>query len=522
MAQRPSIGSLWMGGPLSYFEQLSLVSYRDAGHSVVLFSYDDVENLPDGIAVSDAADVLPLGDDLQIGSQPHVDRFRYMMLQQNDGMIWSDLDVYCHRPFDPTDGHFFGWGSREHISGSILALPKDCAALSALVDFTSDPFAIPTFYGDAYRKELKTKQASGAPVDVVEQPRGVWGPHAITHFLTETGDDRHALSLDRFQPVSFRDRAQLLKRGVDFKDRITDQTLAIHLHGRRLKTRLADSETGVPPYHSLLGRLLAKHKIDPAQAPIVEGKTFDPDADPIIHTRDLLPISPAARQGRGQLNLSDLADRFGSAKGSTQNRLAELYHMLFMGMRDAPVRLLELGLQDGGPEIGGAADRVTTDLPSVRMWLEYFVDGTVHGVDVSDFSWFQHPRFRFHQLDLENGTALADAVAQDAPFDIIIDDASHASHHQQGAFQTLFPRLKSGGIYVIEGLRSQPDHIELDESVKTSDLFQSYIRTGIFEHTDPMIASAFNGIRTDISGCFAVQAEFVKANRDLAVVVHKR
>ncbi len=39
--------------------------------------------------------------------------------------------------------------------------------------------------------------------------------------------------------------------------------------------------------------------------------------------------------------------------------------------------------------------------------------------------------------------------------DIIIDDASHASHHQQNAFVTLFPKLRSGGLYIIEDLRWQ-------------------------------------------------------------------
>jgi len=44
--------------------------------------------------------------------------------------------------------------------------------------------------------------------------------------------------------------------------------------------------------------------------------------------------------------------------------------------------------------------------------------------------------------------------------DIIIDDASHASHHQQKGFLELFPKLKSGGLYIIEDLRWQPKGME--------------------------------------------------------------
>ena len=39
-------------------------------------------------------------------------------------------------------------------------------------------------------------------------------------------------------------------------------------------------------------------------------------------------------------------------------------------------------------------------------------------------------------------------------FDIIIDDGSHIVAHQIISFKTLFPYLKSGGIYVIEDLFS--------------------------------------------------------------------
>jgi len=53
-------------------------------------------------------------------------------------------------------------------------------------------------------------------------------------------------------------------------------------------------------------------------------------------------------------------------------------------------------------------------------------------------------------------TNIATATEMLPDLDIIIDDASHASHHQQNAFLTLFPKLRSGGLYIIEDLRWQP------------------------------------------------------------------
>ena len=82
------------------------------------------------------------------------------------------------------------------------------------------------------------------------------------------------------------------------------------------------------------------------------------------------------------INLTDLADRYGSDKGSAKHRYTELYHMLFHPYRQRRINFLEMGLLIGGPEQGHAADRQTTDLPSIRMWLEYFPKARIHGLDV--------------------------------------------------------------------------------------------------------------------------------------------
>ena len=45
-------------------------------------------------------------------------------------------------------------------------------------------------------------------------------------------------------------------------------------------------------------------------------------------------------------------------------------------------------------------------------------------------------------------------------FDIIVDDGSHASYHQQLTMLKLFPLVKSGGLYIIEDLHWQPPQYE--------------------------------------------------------------
>ncbi|MBW0157096.1 class I SAM-dependent methyltransferase [Sinorhodobacter sp. B57] len=222
------------------------------------------------------------------------------------------------------------------------------------------------------------------------------------------------------------------------------------------------------------------------------------------------------------VNLSDLAEKYGSDKGPAKHRYTELYNMLFHPYRDQPIRFLEMGLFIGGPEHGISADRETTDLPSVRMWLEFFSQAQIHGLDVSDFSWFEHPRFSFTRCDMDRRENIRDAFKDAPPFDIIIDDASHASHHQQFALLELFPKLKPGGLYIIEDLRWQPQTYERAGITKTADLFQSYLHHGSFRHSDPALAAEFDALRPEISGAFLHQVRYLKEKRDQVLVIHKR
>lgn len=234
--------------------------------------------------------------------------------------------------------------------------------------------------------------------------------------------------------------------------------------------------------------------------------------------------SPDASSGSdaAPVNLTDLADRYGSDKGSTKHRYTELYHMLFHPYRNRKITFLEMGLLIGGPEHGHSADRPTNDLPSIRMWLEYFPQAQVIGLDVSDFSWFHHDRFRFLRCDMDARENIEAAAAEMPALDIIVDDASHASHHQQNAFLTLFPRLKPGGLYVIEDLRWQPETYERPGITKTADLFRGFSEQRAFRHADPATQQAFRALAPDISGCFVFQVRYDKKRKDQVAVIHKR
>ena len=112
----------------------------------------------------------------------------------------------------------------------------------------------------------------------------------------------------------------------------------------------------------------------------------------------------------------------------------------------------------------------------MQMWLNYFPHAHVFGFDISDFSHIKHPRFTFIRGDGGNEEDLQRLSAAAPSFDIVIDDASHASFHQQLALKTLFPRLRDGGTYVIEDLQWQSPTYEGKTITvpKTADFLINY------------------------------------------------
>ncbi|PZQ99974.1 MAG: hypothetical protein DI533_04935 [Cereibacter sphaeroides] len=282
-APEHQVAALWMGGLLSYLEQLCLKSFVDAGQHIRLYHYDDIPNVPDGVEMADATEILPADGFLRhhrTGSPAlHSDLFRYHMLARLDRTIWVDTDAYCVKPFTTETGHFFAWESESGVNGGVLGLPRDSEALAALLEFTQDEYAIPLWYDEGYRDSLRTAKLAGKPVHVSEQPWGVWGPHALTHFLKESGEIAHALPRAALYPFAYEDRMLMLRPGVDVGEYVTDETYSIHFYGRRMRSRILSKEpSGVPRPRSLIGQLLKRHGIDPALAPLRRG-TVDAEVE---------------------------------------------------------------------------------------------------------------------------------------------------------------------------------------------------------------------------------------------------
>jgi len=265
---------LWVEGPLSYVEQLCVQSFLDAGHEVTLYHYGDVDRVPEGAAKVHGSAILDRDNFIAHGRTGSMalfsDVFRYHMLSQLDRTIWADTDAYCMRPFRTSTGHFYGWESEHHINGGVLGFPQDSEALAGLLEMSGDEYGIPFWYSDGAKAKLQALADAGTPVHVSDLPWGVWGPHSVTAYVHKTGEDKYAFPRDVLYPVPFQNRRHMVngRRRASAESFLTENTVSIHLYGRRIREFLASREGGLPDEGGLIDHLLKKHKIDPREAPI--------------------------------------------------------------------------------------------------------------------------------------------------------------------------------------------------------------------------------------------------------------
>ena len=187
------------------------------------------------------------------------------------------------------------------------------------------------------------------------------------------------------------------------------------------------------------------------------------------------------------LSLTELANKYKSDKGTEyfdKHGYTLIYERLFSPLKSKPITFLEIGLCIGGPEFGEHLfDRIPTDMPSIRMWTEYFDRAHIYGFDINDFSNLEYEfrNFNFVRGDLSSKqdilslveiTARNEGKETSMVYDVVLDDASHASFHQQQAFSILFPCLRPNGIYIIEDLNWQSRNYEekLPNVPKTLDV----------------------------------------------------
>lgn len=121
------------------------------------------------------------------------------------------------------------------------------------------------------------------------------------------------------------------------------------------------------------------------------------------------------------------------------------YEKMFCPLKYDKLNLLEIGIYNGG---------------SIKLWRDYFINARIVGLDIV------YTPIAKETLKNENVTILigdstdknSDVLTkhfENESFDIIIDDGNHSFEYQLLTLQNFFPKLKKGGIYVIEDVEDR-------------------------------------------------------------------
>lgn len=164
-------------------------------------------------------------------------------------------------------------------------------------------------------------------------------------------------------------------------------------------------------------------------------------------------------------SLTQLANQLKSDKGS-EYKCAHHYTLHYEKIFADEIfsnrfSLLEIGLNRDD----------CSDLPSLKMYKQYLPKAKLYGFDIRhEFAAFNGMDFTIVIGDQSSPADLR--KLKDRSYEIIIDDGSHASSHQQISLRELWPTVASGGYYVIEDLHWQPFQ---ENCIKTVDLARSWI-----------------------------------------------
>jgi hypothetical protein len=142
----------------------------------------------------------------------------------------------------------------------------------------------------------------------------------------------------------------------------------------------------------------------------------------------------------GTLSLEEIGRQEKTDKSTIFHGYLDFYEPYLAAHRHKPVKLLEIGVETGA---------------SLRMWQRYFPNGAIVGADINPATLqFAEDRIAIELLDQSNLEDLVALGVKHGPFDIIVEDGSHEWEHQITTLRTLFPFLKSGGIYIVEDLHT--------------------------------------------------------------------
>jgi hypothetical protein len=139
---KPSFATFWAGRRVSPFEAACMAAFVRHGYAYTVYSYEEVENLPPGVASGNAAEITDEANVRRflIRGEPNLshfsDLFRYELFSRTPH-IWVDTDMLMLQPMPPGDyEQLLAREDARSICGAIMRLDSNDPQLPKLIQRT--------------------------------------------------------------------------------------------------------------------------------------------------------------------------------------------------------------------------------------------------------------------------------------------------------------------------------------------------------------------------------------------------
>jgi hypothetical protein len=123
----------------------------------------------------------------------------------------------------------------------------------------------------------------------------------------------------------------------------------------------------------------------------------------------------------------------------THHEYHDIYDFFLKQFYDSSGSILEIGIFEGN---------------SLHVWLELFSHAYIYGMDIDkEYSGERYSVIKGDQSNIHHLNNLNNIISNKGLF-FINDDGSHIPEHQLLTFNTLFPALVEGGVYIIEDIET--------------------------------------------------------------------
>ena len=230
------VNSLWIGKSLTALEQMCLSSHIHHGHKFNLWCYNHISNVPDGVEMKDAREILPEDEVFAYavgegkGSYSAFSNFfRYKLLLDRGGW-WVDMDVCCLKPFFMIQDRVFA-SERTKNGGRI--------ATTCVIKTPPDDKVMLYCCQSCYRIDKR----------IVEW--GEIGPRLLDRTVNNLYAEVDVLSVDTFCPIDWFDTNRF------FEDKPIPDSYAIHLWNEMWRRTGKDKDSYQE--NTLYGRLRERY-----------------------------------------------------------------------------------------------------------------------------------------------------------------------------------------------------------------------------------------------------------------------